>query len=764
MLDIKTTITLYGSESEAINVDCSDTLNNLTGKDLWENSYVAADFNHVDITEITDEIKGPYFGFNINNAITSLPVYTEYEKTTYARFYRHKTNDIPVSKFDGLIHLLWLVMPSTTNVSYVTKNNNNIRVACSFNPHNIRMRVDYFTRFVKMGGIDYAFPFNTEPDKETIQDGIIQPTNINIQIRKDENSEWVGFDNNKIVPCAIIKLDDKYFVFDLTNILSNSFQATHMSFRYSDSDTTLYDQCVDGRILTDFDTSTKIYNQSLAIDKPADTLLTANVPYDTDIYACCTCKIKNSKIPMGCIVGYNSTYNYSNGISYAPVTYGGALELFAKYGVLMSWGETSTYKPIIKDGIVTGYTDNPSIKSEFDDYKEIIHEGLPDKPSAPEPSDDYDDDPWGKIDWGGVYLGAGNFTNLWYCTATDLNNLRRWMIGLDAEHPLPEGFNPMNQILGLMQFPIGLGGTLTEELTMRTQANVIVHSGVMINRGFGDDLYYNLGSIDIPLKMKERGVPFLDYSSTIELYVPFCGVFQLDPQTVLGADLSVEMWLSPVTGECNCIVSVGRGNNRGPVAFGSGNMAADIPVTANGYGLYAAAAKEASLKRSEIMFGGLTQGVQSLSAGANTANTLSIGEQIVGESIAGAWGAVGAAVGGASAAIGLGVALAQATHNIRALDVGMQHVKHASGTSVSGSFSGTSAWHYPFTAYVKITRPRYKIPSNYAHTQGIPLIKAQSLSKCNGFTMCVGTDLSSVSATEIEKEQIAAFLSNGVIV
>lgn len=434
----------------------------------------------------------------------------------------------------------------------------------------------------------------------------------------------------------------------------------------------------------------------------------------------------------------------------------------------------------IKENIYMGIMDNEGVTdcdSRIKGWDEIEQSDLPNKdrngydwdiydptnPPVPKP-DDYPDDPWGEIEWGGAYLGAGNFTNLWYCTATDLDNLRRWMNGADTSHPLPEGFNPMNQILGLMQFPIGLGGTLTEELTMRTQANVTVHSGVMINRGFGDDLYYNLGSIDIPLRMKERGIPFLDYGSTVELYVPFCGVFQLDPQTVLGTDLSVEMWLSPVTGECNCIVSVGRGNNRGPVAFGSGNMAADIPVTANGYGLYAAAAKEASFKRSELMLGGVTQGIQSLSAGANTANTLAIGEQIVGESISGPWGAAGAAVGGVSAAIGIGAALAQATHNIRALDVGMQHVKNASGTSVSGSFSGTSAWHYPFTAYVKITRPRYRIPSNYAHTQGIPLIKAQSLSSCNGFTMCVGTDLSSVSATEIEKEQIAAFLSNGVIV
>ena len=39
-----------------------------------------------------------------------------------------------------------------------------------------------------------------------------------------------------------------------------------------------------------------------------------------------------------------------------------------------------------------------------------------------------------------------------------------------------------------------------------------------------------------------------------------------------------------------------------------------------------------------------------------------------------------------------------------------QRVKNASYTSVSGSFTSCAAWNYPFTPYVKITRPHKQIP------------------------------------------------------
>lgn len=106
----------------------------------------------------------------------------------------------------------------------------------------------------------------------------------------------------------------------------------------------------------------------------------------------------------------------------------------------------------------------------------------------------------------------------------------------------------------------------------------------------------------------------------------------------------------------------------------------------------------------------------------------------------------------------------KAYQDINAANVGIRHLKASNGTSINGAFSGQSAWNYPMTPYVKISRPHYKKPNNYAHTQGIPLVEAKKLSECSGFTMCVGADLTGITATQTERDIISAYLTNGIIV
>lgn len=311
------------------------------------------------------------------------------------------------------------------------------------------------------------------------------------------------------------------------------------------------------------------------------------------------------------------------------------IDITAYYGMYMrsaiknSDGEYVWYKPIITDGMVTGYTTDMNAKSDIDDWEILDNHNIPIIP--PSPGGDDDDDDSDDINFGYAFSGAGAFTNLWYCTQKDLADLRQWFLGADAEHPIPEGFDPMPSIIGLFQYPISLGGDVLEEIKFRTSSGLIVSTGVQAARGLSTNLKFDLGSINIPARMRERGVPFLDYESTVECYVPFCGVFQLDTQTVIGKTLSCTLWMSPATGECNCIVYTISNGIKAPVAYGSGNMSSQIPISSNGWGSYAAALKNATVQKNQIISGALTGGVSSvLSDSAKLSSNFDIAEQIAG--------------------------------------------------------------------------------------------------------------------------------------
>ena len=265
-------------------------------------------------------------------------------------------------------------------------------------------------------------------------------------------------------------------------------------------------------------------------------------------------------------------------------------------------------------------SDNPNKNGNYSDLPEW-------KPSGGGDEDDDSDD----INFGYMFSGAGAFTNLWYCTQQDLTNLRQWFLGADAEHPIPEGFDPMPSIIGLFQYPISLGGDVLEEIKFRTSSGLIISTGVQAARGLSTNLKFDLGSINIPARMRERGVPFLDYESTVECYVPFCGVFQLDTQTVIGKTLSCTLWMSPATGECNCIVYTISNGIKAPVAYGSGNMSSQIPISSNGWGSYAAALKNATVQKNQIISNAITGGVGSVfSDSAKLSSNFDIAEQIAG--------------------------------------------------------------------------------------------------------------------------------------
>lgn len=462
-----------------------------------------------------------------------------------------------------------------------------------------------------------------------------------------------------------------------------------------------------------------------------------DLPYEYNIYAgvygggwsgCYTTDIEG----IGAYID-SPKENKSGGIFYAPCSPETYRLLCSLCGVIFQ--DDKIYKPIIKDGYVTGYTDNLTAESDIDNYtydSGMGHE-VPDKRPDPNLEDDDSDD----INFGGSYAGLGAFAKFYLCSGVEISQLNSWINGRSPDWP--ENFDPMTQIISISRFATDLSSASFGSTTIKfhTTAGAEIDTKIPALHGNGDNIELDLGSVNIPLRMKERGIPFLDYESTVELYIPACGTFILDPQTVLGSTLNVKMWLSTSTGECNSIAYVTRNGVKAPVAYGSGSLAVPMPITSIGWGSYLAAITNATIRYSFGALNSIGSEVQWIANGF-------MGNQF------------GTSSGMSSSTSGF--------QNIAQAEQNLAHLKNSSFTSVSGSFGSTAAWNYPFNAYVKITRRHFKKPSNYAHTQGIPLVETKTLRDCSGFTICVNTDVSSINATIQEKNMIVEALNNGVIV
>lgn len=416
--------------------------------------------------------------------------------------------------------------------------------------------------------------------------------------------------------------------------------------------------------------------------------------------------------------------------------------------------------------------------SDWDNWRDIGDHIIPIIPPAPGPSPD-NDDPSDDQSWGGAYSGAGAFSKFYLCTATDLANLRTWFGGGGSGDQIPDGFDPMGQVLGLLQYPVSISGTAlaAEEIVFRS-GKTIVHTNVNATRSTGGFLHIDCGSVEIPRRMQQRGVPFLDFETTLEIYVPFCGTAPLDVQTCVGQTLTCDLYVATATGDVSAVIAAGGH----PVAYMSGNMAESLPISSAGYGMYLAACKSTWGNGVSQVTNQLTGGTVDTMKNVNQAalnETLSYNQtggwghsELIRESynnphVGSAMAAAASPMGAAAIGLiktGLNVANAASTSYEQ-----YQRVKHASYTSVSGSFTSCAAWNYPFTPYVKITRPHRQIPTggrgDYKHTSAIPLVETKTLSGAPGLTTCVNPDVSGIAnATAQEKDIIYRALVNGVIV
>lgn len=389
-------------------------------------------------------------------------------------------------------------------------------------------------------------------------------------------------------------------------------------------------------------------------------------------------------------------------------------------------------------------------------------------PEPPEPSELVSDNQ----EDGGNYNHA-EFTKVYACTSAELNDLYQWMgggaAGSSGTSPVtvPDSFDPMNRIVGLIGYPmvidVGVGDQTT--FTFRNAANQTINTGWSTYKYGNFDRAFDFGTVDIPnWEEVNNGAPFLDYSATVEIYIPFCGVVGLDPQAVMGCTLSCKMWIDFLTGDCSAVVYTNYGGEdaQHPVAFVSGNCGSAEVVSANAFGAYQGAKAQASHKMSQAILGGFKDLATSVIGGATTGFTRGAANPSgTGGNAGMRAGAIGSVIGGA---MNLGVNLTLQNMDNR---YAVQVAKNALGTTISGSFGQQTSWYYMDTPYVKVTWPTpiSKDVELYGKTFGVPVHRSGALSDFTGYTVCNNVDVSGITgATASELAIIKQFLETGVFI
>ena len=373
---------------------------------------------------------------------------------------------------------------------------------------------------------------------------------------------------------------------------------------------------------------------------------------------------------------------------------------------------------------------------------------------------------------GGNYNHA-EFIKVYACTSAELNNLYQWMgggaAGSSGDSPVtvPDNFDPMNRIVGLIGYPmvidVGVGDATT--FTFRNAANQTINTGWSTYKYGNFDREFDLGTVEIPnWEEVNNGAPFLDYAATVEIYIPFCGIVGLDPQAVMGCTLSCKMWIDFVTGDCSAVVYTNYGGEdaQHPVAFVSGNCGSAEVVSANAFGSYQGAKAQASHKMSQAILGGFKDLATSVIGGATTGFTRGAANPSgAGGSAGMRAGAIGSVIGGA---MNLGVNLTLQNMDNR---YAVQVAKNALGTTISGSFGQQTSWYYMDTPYIKVTWPTpiSKDVELYGKTFGIPVHRSGALNEFTGYTVCNNVDVSGIAgATASELAIIKQFLETGVFI
>lgn len=208
-----------------------------------------------------------------------------------------------------------------------------------------------------------------------------------------------------------------------------------------------------------------------------------------------------------------------------------------------------------------------------------------------------------------------------------------------------------------------------------------------------------IGSVAIAEHYKN----FLDYApyTNVIIYLPYIGFKELDASLVMGKTLRIEYTLDVITGGCLAQIYVGKIR----LYEFTGNIGVDISITAS--------------NRAQVESAYINAGVGVVSS-AMSGNVT---------------GAVNSIIGAATSQY------------------------HYSGT---GNPSPSCVASTNRTCYIVIDRPQYQPLKAFNHTRGRMCCLSKTIGSLRGYTVCDSNiDISGISATDEEKDEIVNILSTG---
>lgn len=421
----------------------------------------------------------------------------------------------------------------------------------------------------------------------------------------------------------------------------------------------------------------------------------------------------------------------------------------------------SSNVPTGKRSFVTTYQELEPSLQKWQKYRyninddEYVPEVTPPSPRPdPVPPDDDENggDDYEPNDPSGLGVGTG-FTTMYAIRSTHLRELgaKLWTGFTDIDDYINNFIFAVDPNTGsvnfadIMQFFISLRAYPCPISAMASTSaggqDMYIGSGaapIHLNTNFSIvDEYIgtiNAGELEVPFWFGD----YRDYNLECIVYLPYCGTAELNAGDIMGGKLSAFYTVDFCTGACMAYVLCDTWDGtRIRVASLSGQLGADLPMTATNAGQVAARMYGDRINVAENIMGGVKSAVTGI---------------------------------GAVASGNFAGAVRQGFDAFISPSLNEERLKSQIGTRSAiaapmlSAGRGLASFNDSKTVFLQIRSPIYAAPSNYNAAVGQPATDAVTIGDCSGFCQFINVDVTGITTDAEDQRAIRQALETGVII